>query len=206
MILFNTRVLIQPKDVYEYFLEHKDGLDSRMDIIAESDTDDFDKKSFLFLTTDFEGNRELFLSLEAPEVIVDSETCTDINDVKKTVEDFIKQLDKLQPIVLMEDVYGPFLENNICNIINKYCLFPEHFDLVLIQGGKLTFTNNPHNFYIYNRLEGNSIGRILTNDDDIIINCIFYEQNLNRFSLDVLDLTEELMGYKLEIQMKEQEI
>ena len=121
MILFNTRVLIQPKDVYEYFLEHKDGLDSRMDIIAESDTDDFDKKSFLFLTTDFEGNRELFLSLEAPEVIVDSETCTDINDVKKTVEDFIKQLDKLQPIVLMEDVYGPFLENNICNIIFCIC-------------------------------------------------------------------------------------
>jgi len=205
MVLFSTKVLIQPKDVYEYFLEHKDGLENRMDIIAESNTDDFSKKSFLFLTTDFEEKGQLFLSLEAPDVIVDSETCTDISDVEKTVEDFIKQLDKLQPIVLMEDDYGPFLENNICNAISKHCLFPEHFDIAIMRGTKTEFTNDPHIFYIYNRLESGTIGRILTNDDDIIIDLIFYEQHLHRFSLDVLDLREELVGYKLEIQMKEQE-
>ncbi len=38
----NIKVFIQPEDVYQYFLDHKEELTDKMAVIAASDTDDFD--------------------------------------------------------------------------------------------------------------------------------------------------------------------
>lgn len=62
----NIRIFIQPEDVYQYFLDHKSELEDNMKMIASTDTDDFDKKSFLFMAVD---DGDLFLSLESPEEI-----------------------------------------------------------------------------------------------------------------------------------------
>lgn len=87
----NIRIFIQPEDVYKHFLQFKEELKETMHEIASTDTDDFDKKCYLFLTN--EGG-ELFLSLEAPVIIVDSEYCS-ANDTEDIVNKFLKELEKI---------------------------------------------------------------------------------------------------------------
>jgi len=82
------RVLIQPEEMWEYFLQNKEYLKRDMAIVAESDTDDFDKKTFLFVTNE---DDTLFLSLEAPGVIMDSEYCYSKEDCIDKFYSLIKQ-------------------------------------------------------------------------------------------------------------------
>ena len=91
MMFHNIRIFIQPEDVYQYFLDHKKELEDNMKMIASTDTDDFNEKCFLFMTNE---NGDLFLSLEAPDVIVNSEYCFEA-DTKDTVNRFLKELEKL---------------------------------------------------------------------------------------------------------------
>ena len=92
MPMRNIRVFIQPENVYDYFMENKEVLKEEMKIIAKSDCDDFSKTSFLFLTN---MNGELFLSLEAPETIVDSEYCNNRVETISSVKQFLKDLQEL---------------------------------------------------------------------------------------------------------------
>lgn len=81
------KVFINPDDIYEYFCEYEEHLKDEMEIIAETDVD-FSERSFLFITNE---NGVIFLSLEAPGVIVDSAECTKDNVTQK-VNEFLEML------------------------------------------------------------------------------------------------------------------
>lgn len=93
----NVRVFIQPDEVWRYYVEHQNELEDNMKMVASSDTDDFDKKSILFVTK-LDG--ELFLSLEAPDVIVSGEYCQEV-DVEDTVCRLLNELEVLSREVLV---------------------------------------------------------------------------------------------------------
>lgn len=88
----NVKILIQPESVFNYFLDNKQRLKDKMEIIAESDTDDLDRKCFLYLTNE---NGDLFLSLEAPDIIIDSERCYTKIETELSVKNFLCELEKL---------------------------------------------------------------------------------------------------------------
>lgn len=87
----NIKILIQPEDVHSYFLNHKNELKDSMHIIAMLDTDDLDKKCYLFLTN---VDNFLFLSLESFDTIIDSDFCTSSDTLDKVIF-FLQKLQKI---------------------------------------------------------------------------------------------------------------
>lgn len=88
----NIAIRIPPEEVFDHFIKNKERLIETMDVVACTDTDDFNRKSFLFVTNE---NDSLFLSLEAPEVIVNSETCTTKEQTICAVNNMLKELEEL---------------------------------------------------------------------------------------------------------------
>ena len=198
-MLFNTRIFIQPEEVYKYFLEHKEELEDSMKAIASTDIDDFDKKSFLFLTNE---DGILFLSLEASEVIVDSEYCYE-SDIKDTVNDFLIKLDKLYPITLSKkwpnSKYGD--KEYICQFtkeIDKYLhgLNDVYYSYLYDYGPRKEFNGNEG--YIYSiRSPGSTKGHIFIDNQGIITEVKFYDDTLEYFDPEVKILEKEFLGYQL---------
>lgn len=188
--MFNTKVFIQPEDVYQYFLEHKKELEDNMHIIASTDIDDFDKKSFLFMTN---NDGDLFLSLEAPDTIVDSEYCFEY-DTEESVNKFLEKLDKLTPIVLKytysDSRYVRYAPSVITRELDKY----------LNQSFLCTIKDETgiYEISIYDTLRG-SIGDIYLNEDDIITKVFIYELTKSTVK-ELAKIEKELLGYKIIIK------
>lgn len=156
-----------------------------MRIIASTDTDDFDKKSFLFLTN--EGGN-LFLSLEVPEVIVDSEYCNEY-DTKNTVNDFLVKLDKLYPITVcyITKRIDKYLKN-----LSKY-----NHSYIYDFGPREEFDGQEGYIYAI-RSPGSTKGCIYIDKDNIITDFKIYDDSLNHFKEGVKDLEQEFIGYELD--------
>lgn len=197
----NIKIFIQPEEVYQYFLDHKKELKDNMIMIASTDIDDFDKKSFLFMTASEEGN--LLLSLEAPEVIVDSEYCFEA-DTKDTVSKFLDKLDRLTPIALYKKRKNNLCEDYTCKItkeIDKYLIgLNPHYYSYLYDFGPFKKCNEhtTEEVYAYSiRSPGSTKGHIFVDENNIITELKFYEDSLHYFHPDVQKLEKEFIGYEL---------
>lgn len=195
----NIRVFIQPEDVYQYFLDYKEQLEDNMRMIASTDTDDFDKKSILFLTNEC-GN--LLLSLEGPETIIDSEYCYEYDTID-TVNDFLIKLDKLYPITLSKKWPDSKYEDKeyICQFtkeIDKYLhgLNDVYYSYLYDYGPRKEFDGNEG--YIYSiRSPGSTKGHIFIDNQGIITEVKFYDSTLKYFDPEVKKLEKEFLGYQL---------
>lgn len=76
------KICIEPEKLRDYFEKEKERLAETMDIVAKTVCDDEDKACFLFVTNE---NNEMFLSLETPEVIVDSWINPTIKDIETAI-------------------------------------------------------------------------------------------------------------------------
>lgn len=181
----NIRVFIQPEDVYQYFLDHKEQLEDNMRMIASTDTDDFDKKSILFLTNEC-GN--LLLSLEGPETIIDSEYCNEF-DIENVVNDFLVKLDKLSPITVcyITKRIDKYLKN-----LSKY-----NHSYIYDFGPREEFDGQEGYIYVI-RSPGSTKGCIYIDKDNIITKFKIYDDSLHYFKEGVKDLEQEFIGYELD--------
>lgn len=75
----NIKIDIYPENVKTYYEAEKSRLIDDMHIIACSQFDDADKKCYLFVTDD---NDEMFVSLEAPNGIIDSWINPSVEEIK----------------------------------------------------------------------------------------------------------------------------
>ncbi len=187
----NIKVFIQPEDVYQYFLDHKEELTDKMAVIAASDTDDFDKKSFLFMSNE---DGILYLSLESPETIIDSEYCNK-NEFKIIVNKFLDKLSKLTPIVLYNKYkYPNSFKEYTCEItkeIDKYLKgLSKHYYSYLVDYGP---RNDGYAYAI--RSPGSTKGYIHTDKNNIITEIKIGE--LEYFTSGVTEIEKEFLGYEL---------
>lgn len=200
-MLFNTKIFIQPEDVYQYFLDHKKELEDNMKMVASINIDDFDKKSILFMTNE---DNNLLLSLEAPDVIVDSEYCSG-NDTKDTVYDFLEKLDKMYPITL----YKKYPNSNnyyssreyICQLteeIDKYMLgTSDVYKSYLCDCGPRKEHDGKEGYVYAIRSPGSTKGHIYLDKDNVITEVKFYDHALRFFELEIKKLENGLLGYQL---------
>lgn len=199
--MFNVKVCIKPEEVYQYFLDHKEELKDKMDIVATTDTDDFDKKSFLFLTNE---SGELFLSLEAPGLIVNSEYCSESN-TEDNVNKLLTELDKLYPIVLHRRF--PSLKYNdnqyVCELtkeIDKYLIGLSDIYCSYLYDFSPRKEHDGKEGYIYTiRSPGSTKGCVFVDNQGIITEVKFYSDSLGYFKPEVKILEKELLGYQLEM-------
>lgn len=197
----NIRVFIQPKDVYQYFLDHIRELEDNMIMIASTDTDDFDKKSFLFMTN---NNGDLFLSLETPDEIVDSSYfCFNSTNTENTICFFLEMLDKSTPIVMHKNTLEEY-RCVITNEIDKYLLnLHKDYYSYLYDFGPFKDSNS-RNVYAYSiRSPGSTKGHIFVNENNTIIEFKIYDDSLKYFKSEVKDLEKEFIGYELIKEVKE---
>ena len=191
----NIRIFIQPENVYQYFLDHKSELESNMKMIASTDTDDFDKKSFLFMTVD---DGDLFLSLESPEEIVESDFCFSEIDTESAVCNFLDVLDKLTPIKLYEVGLNKEYRCTITKEIDKYLHnLTKHYYSYLYDYGPFK-DKNGKSVYAYSlRTPGSTKGHIFVNENNTIVELKIYSDTLRYFKEEVKDLEKEFIGYTL---------
>lgn len=81
----------KPEEVYNYYLKNKEELNNSV-IIACTDTDDYDKKSYVYMEN---MNDSLLISVESPDDTEYAEFCDSNESTIKTVNKCMKILKKL---------------------------------------------------------------------------------------------------------------
>lgn len=193
----NIRVEIKPEDVFDYYLINKEKLEDAMDTVACSDTDDFNLKSFLFVTTSDSG--DLLLSLEFPGAIVDSKVCTTKESTIAAVNELLLVLDKITPFILIPK-YEPSWKQYTCgltDVMNNYLVNGKKDASTYLYdyGPRKEMDGKPG--YVYSiRFPGATRGHIYLDDDNIITEIKFYYDN-KCFKDTIEEDMQKYIGYLL---------
>ena len=192
------RIEIKPEEVLDYFKKHKSELEEHMHVIACTDTDDFNRKSFLYVTNE---NDSLFLSLEAPGTIVDSGECYSRKSTVEAVNRLLKELDRISPFILTQKYKDSNWNEYVCDLtyeMDKYLNVPmERANLTYLYdyGPRKDKDGKPGHIYTI-RVPGATRGHIYLDNDDAITEIEFYKKTMC-YDKRIVEDMQKYIGYQI---------